>query len=118
MASGITWTKTIESLVPAVASYEQRVMAAVVALIRSFEPRIEAYAKGNAPWTDRTGNARQTLFSIDELAGQIVTLYLSHGMPYGKWLELCNAGRYAIVMKTLEAHYGQIKSALDALLRD
>lgn len=115
---GITWTRSPDVLASAAATYGQRALAAVVALIRSFEPRIETYAKDHAPWTDRTANARQTLFSIDEVAGEIITLYLSHGMPYGKWLELCNAGKYAIVMKTLEAHYGQIKSALDALLRD
>ena len=93
-------------------------MEAVYALVRYFEPVLENYAKAHRPWADRTGNARQTLFSVSEMAGDVVRLYLSHGMEYGKWLELCNSGRYAIVMRTLEAHYGQVKRMLDRLLRD
>lgn len=92
-------------------------VAAAAALAASFEPRLKAYAKANAPWTDRTGNARQTLFSVTDVEKERVTLYLSHRVDYGKWLELCNAGRYAIVMKTLEAHYPMVAAAMKALYR-
>lgn len=115
---GIKWTRSPQVLVDGMEEYEQRAVAAVVALFRRFEPTIENYAKANAPWMDRTGNARQTLFTVTDFARNVVTLYLSHGMEYGKWLELRNSGRYAIVMPTLEAHYGQVMQALDDLFRD
>lgn len=116
--SGIRWIRSPQVLVDAMDGYKRRVIAAIAELARYFEPQLEAYAKANAPWTDRTGNARQSLFTATEIARDMVTLYLSHGMEYGVFLELCNSGRYAIVLPTLEAHYGPIKSALDNLLRD
>jgi hypothetical protein len=92
-------------------------VAAAGALATSFSPKLEAHAKRHAPWTDRTGNARQTLFSVVDVQKDKVILYLSHGVEYGVFLELCNEGRYAIVMKTLQAHYPQVKQAMDDLYR-
>lgn len=63
----------------------------------------ERDAKSSAPWTDRTGHARQSI------AGQapykkedIVKGYLSIGVYYGKFLELANMGRYRVVWPTIE----------------
>ena len=65
-------------------------------------PRIEADARRSAPWTDRTGNARQTLYTkVIPALGEIVIL-LSHGMDYGIYLELKNAGRYAIISPAID----------------
>jgi len=94
-----------------------RHMAAVAAVAKKLEPVLEGYAKTHRPWEDQTGHARQSLFSVSELAAEIVTIYLSHGMEYGVFLELCNSGQYAIIMPTLEANYGVIKAALDRLYR-
>lgn len=115
---GIKWERSPEVLIEGMANYEQRATAAALKLLDLFAPMVESYAKANKPWTDRTGNARQTLFSVTDVAHDVVKLYLSHGMEYGKWLELCNSGRYAIVMPTLQAHYGQIMAALNDLFRD
>ena len=134
MASGIVWTKPPTALNPAIAAYGGKVRAAVVAVCQFIGPIMERSAKANAPWTDRTGNARQGLFyavnsegggkasESARLEGQesgtvsvaknIVALYLSHSMTYGKWLELCNAGKYAIIMKTMEAHYNELMGML------
>ena len=114
---GIVWERSPQVLVDGLSGYEKKLRAAVEALVEYFKPVIESYAKDNAPWTDRTGNARQSLFTVHEAAADVVTLYLSHGMEYGVFLELCNSGKYAIVMKALEAHYHEIKTALDDLLR-
>jgi len=92
-------------------------VAAAGSLATHFAGVLEAYAKANAPWHDRTSNARQTLFSVVDVEKERVILYLSHGMEYGVFLELCNAGRYAIILPTLEAHYEQIKQAMKDLYR-
>ena len=92
-------------------------IAAAATLAKAFEPRLEGTAKAGAPWTDRTGNARQSLFSTSEVLKDRVILYLSHGVEYGKYLELRFSGRYAIVLKTLQAHYGAIAGALRDLYR-
>jgi hypothetical protein len=80
-----------------------RAVAAVIA------PMMENYAKTNAPWTDRTANARQSLHAFtDEVAATIVDVYLAHGMEYGIWLEVRFQGRYAILWPTIEAHLTEI----------
>lgn len=64
---------------------------------------MEEYAKENARWNDRTTNARQGLqgYAIHDDAKQISTAYLSHGEDYGVWLELMNAGEFAIITPTI-----------------
>jgi len=91
------------------------VRAAIGVLAVYFGVKMEIYAKQNAPWTDRTGNARQTLFSLVELTPGEAVLYLSHGVSYGKWLELCNQGRYAIIMPAMQVHYRELAGALQGL---
>lgn len=137
--SGIVWTKPPTSLNPAIVAYGNKVRAAVVAVAQFIGAKMEAYAKANAPWADRTANARQGLFyAVDSetggevsgsanLGGQeseaigaakdVVALYLSHSMSYGKWLELCNAGKYSIVMRTMEAHYGELMQILKSIFK-
>lgn len=65
--------------------------------------RVEAYAKQNAPWSDITGSARAGLTADVSIEDGMVTLTLSHGVDYGKWLELIQDGEFAIIMPTLEA---------------
>lgn len=95
--------------------YGDKVRAAVATLAIYFGAKMEAYAEQAAPWTDRTGNARQTLFSLVDLGPDAVMLYLSHGMSYGKWLELCNQGKYAIIMPAMQVHYREMAAALQGL---
>ncbi len=100
------------------AAYGQRVQAAKLAVANYWAPVLEAYAKENAPWTDRTGNARQALHSfVRELSSDTVALYLSHGMSYGVFLELRWAGRYAVILPTLQQHYGAVAQMLRDIFR-
>lgn len=65
--------------------------------------KVEGYAKENAPWDDRTGDARQGLTAdLSEDNGEIV-LTLAHSVEYGVWLETIEDGNFAIIMPTLEA---------------
>jgi hypothetical protein len=78
------------------------------------QPILEAEAKQNALWTDRTSNARQGLQSwVDEPARGIVDVYLAHGVEYGKYLEFRWQGRYAIIFPTLEAHFTEVMQLLE-----
>lgn len=86
--------------------------AAAFALFQSIGGDIEKYARVHAPWQDHTTNARQGLFAVPDIEKDRVILYLSHGVEYGVYLELCNQGRYAIIMPTLELHYPMVKKEL------
>lgn len=114
--SRIDWGGSDRIVIRNMDLYSQRVVQAIHAVAEYWAPVIESYAKQNAPWVDRTGNARQTLHAFKrELARETVALYLAHGMEYGKYLELRFQGRYAIVLPTLEAHYGEIAKMLKGI---
>lgn len=59
----------------------------------------ETWMRVNAPWTDRTTNARNGLFAVvdDSISINTWLLILSHTVSYGFWLEVLNNGQYAIV---------------------
>lgn len=75
---------------------------------------MEAYAKENAPWTDQTANARQALhaFVEESTSNESISIFLSHGVDYGLWLEVRWAGEYAILWPTIEEHIPQIRRML------
>ena len=62
----------------------------------------EQRAKVNAPWTDRTGDARKLLKGevIDD--GEVLGVRLMHRVEYGKQLETAHDGKYAILKPTIE----------------
>jgi hypothetical protein len=62
-----------------------------------------SYMKLNAPWKDQTGNARAGLFTTTALGlrRDHWELILSHSVRYGIYLEICNSGKYAIIMPTI-----------------
>ena len=79
----------------------------IVGAMTYWAPRAVAYARTNAPWTDRTGNARQGLFARIEKDRNRGTysLIVAHGVPYGLWLEVRFSGRYQIIRPTVQ-HIG------------
>lgn len=83
--------------------YASAIHRGVVAIAQKWAPIIENWMKENAPWTDRTGNARQGLHTeIVQVVNSMVRIIMSHGVDYGIWLEVRHAGRYAIVSPALD----------------
>lgn len=108
--SGFAWERppaiVFEELA---AEYARAVHQGVLAIVQRWAPQIENWMKANAPWTDRTANARQTLHTeIEEVVNQAVALVMAHGVYYGIFLELCNAGRYAVIAPALDEFAPQI----------
>lgn len=63
----------------------------------------ENEAKRKAPWTDRTGNARNSITGSGPMTnGGAIVAGLSIGVFYGKYLELSNQGKYRVLWPTLE----------------
>lgn len=121
MTTRVRWVRPPSVLARAIRQYGDRVIVAVDAVAGRIATVMQNDARQNAPWTDRTGNARSGLFGTAErdMAQRLVTIYLSHGpgLDYTKWLELAHGGRYAVIAKTLEKHLPQIKADLDAIFR-
>lgn len=110
---GFAWTRPPSRAWPELANaYAEAIRRGVYQIAQRRAPEIEAWLKNNAPWTDRTGNARQTLNApvepqVYQAGLDMVEIILAHGVEYGIFLELSNAGRYAIIAPALD-HWGPI----------
>lgn len=123
MAYGVSinarWVVPPNQLVRAFEEYGRRVTVAVKAVADFICNKMQDEARRNAPWTDRTGNARSGLFAVAEEASRdIVNLYLSHTVEYGKYLELAHSGKYAIIMPTIEKNLSVILQMLKDIFKD
>ena len=114
--AGIRWTTPPSELATAVERYGDRVLTAVAAVAQYVATQMQNQAKADAPWTDRTGNARTGIFGTSEadFGARVVTIYLSHGatIDYGIWLELAHSGTYGVIMRTMESHYDSLMDLL------
>lgn len=61
-----------------------------------------AYMKTNAPWTDRTGAARNGLHTTTDYPRKQYVIVFAHSVSYGIWLEVANSGDYRIIMPSVE----------------
>lgn len=108
MTIGVRWTRKPEDAFDDLhRRYESVLRNYVHAVVLSYAPRIENWMKANALWTDRTGNARQTLYTQVIPALTEVVLLMGHGVDYGIHLELRNAGKYAIISPAID-HWAPI----------
>ena len=81
-----------------------RIKRAMVAAANRTAPQAESYMRSNAPWTDRTGNARNGLRAQVVVDTNSVAIVLHHSVPYGIWLEVRWSGRYAIIEPTIQQY--------------
>lgn len=70
------------------------------------------YAQSNAPWNDRTGDARAELDVDVHWEGHVIVWEMFHGVDYGLFLETRWNGKFAIIMPTLEMFAGDIGRGL------
>jgi len=80
--------------------------------------KMEAEAKRNAPWTDRTTNARQSLAGGAGWDGTKLKVILSGGMDYSVYLELAHEKKYAILKPTLDKNAPAILRGYQRLVKD
>jgi hypothetical protein len=100
MGSGITVKDTIS---PTCAYMVATIPARAEQEMRDQAQRVQQYAQDNAPWSDRTGDARSGLIADVYQDGGEIVLELAHSVDYGQWLELIEDGRFAILLPTIEA---------------
>lgn len=78
--------------------------------------QIEAAAKKNRKWIDRTGQARQRLQGGSELRPGKLIIFLQHGVDYGIYLELANEKKYAIIYPTLRHEAPEVMNGLRGVM--
>jgi hypothetical protein len=89
-----------------------------VQAMEDLAPEVLAYAQFNAPWTDRTGLAREGLdVEVYEEFGFVI-MDLFHTVDYGLWLEVIQNERFATIMPTLETYAAEIMERAGAVWVD
>lgn len=104
-----------DSLTPSLRKLLPTIDAAVDITFDAMAARAASMMRENAPWTDRTGNARAGLKAIHEADPMVEhRLVLLHSMPYGIWLEVRWSGRYAIIGPTMQTAARELAVTLAA----
>lgn len=99
------------------AGLESRIMTAVEMYADTKGQQMQAYAKENRPWVDRTGDAKKRIrYSISNPTKNTVRITLAHGVEYGIWLELAHERRYGIVVPTVEKFGPEVMKGFKGLL--
>ena len=107
MTSGFIWESgrsPVEAWTKMFDAYHYKLAMGLLSIAHRRAIDIQNWMKTNAPWTNRTGNARAGL-SVDVYAAStVIMLVLTIGrhpeggtLHYGKYLELAHGGQYAIV---------------------
>lgn len=99
-----------------VSKYAAVIRKEIKNLADAWQPVIEDYMKINAPWKDKSSNARQTLNVQVEESKNRTELVLAHGMEYGIYLELAHAGAWAIINPSLDIFGKQVWNSVIEIL--
>lgn len=96
---------------------ERKLDEAIFGTLRYWAPRIEGAMKTNAPWTDRTSNARNGLRAqaVKDDDGEY-TILCTHSVEYGIYLETSNDAKYAIIMPTITSMGPRVMATLTGIL--
>lgn len=79
-------------------------------------PVVENHMKTTAPWTDRTGNARNGLAARAYAEGDEIGIVLYHQVDYGVYLETRFGGRYAVIQPTIDEMGPVVMARFDRLM--
>jgi hypothetical protein len=96
----ITWDD--RTLYNRLRTFNARADRFLTAAIGYHATRAQSYARSNARWTDRTGNARNGLFAKAERDAPKYRIVIGGSVPYQVWLEVRFSGRYAILRPTVD----------------
>lgn len=101
-----------------VKAMDRKLERAAFATLKRYAPRVERYAKHNAPWTDRTTNARNGLFAKAAKLGDRMAIILAHSADYGIYLEegTEHASSYAIIRPTIRLYGPKVLATYTKLL--
>ena len=112
----IVWVRN--EITPALEALPSKIRQQISKEFESQVPKVQSYMKRNAPWNDRTGNARATL-AAEFMGDRYIrrqAIRISHGVPYGIYLETRFAQKYAIITPTIRIEGDRIISEITGML--
>lgn len=96
---------TRDTLRPRIKNFPQHANKTIANVFEEHRRLMQNDAKINAPWKDRTGDARRGLTATRRKEGNKHTLTLFHMVEYGIWLEVRFGGKNAIIEPTIDKFY-------------
>lgn len=120
MAASIRMTG-LDSLAKAIDAHDRKVKRVMAGQFLRAEQEAPGFMKLNAPWTDRTGNARAGLHAKlnIENRGEAFELIFAGTVYYQIFLEARFSGKFAIIMPTVNYFGGllmdRIASSIDRM---
>lgn len=106
----------LTDLLNGLANCEDKAGTAMLMYAENGALKLQNSARKNAPWTDRTGHARQRLTCITKVVDRGFQEELSHGVDYGIWLELAHEKKFAIIDPTIKKEGPAIIAGFNRLL--
>lgn len=95
---------------------ENKVRAAIGLFADTAAKKMEAEAKQNAAWIDRTSNARNSIRGEFGWKGKRAVITLSGNTNYFPYLELAHEKKYAILVPTIQRNAPEILKAYRKLV--
>jgi hypothetical protein len=114
--TGITFEG--DTMIANLKEFDLHVARATAAAAEYIAPQAEAHMKNNAPWTDRTGAARNGLRAKVVAGPETIGIVLYHSVPYGIFLEVRFNGAYAIILPTIQEFAPRFLDAIGRLVFD
>lgn len=105
-----------DTLTPGMAAFQVVMEEVIEEIMEQAAQEVEEHARETAPWNDRTGDARAGLTGEFENEGNLLTIMIYHTVEYGIWLEVRNAGEYAVILPTVERMGPIVMGALEATM--
>lgn len=138
----IVWTTPPEGILNELQKAEKEILEAIYAAAAAWGQGTQDQARANAPWEDRTGNARQGIFyavdgfglgtqigqvslsahahkgdiTVESGDKDVLIITLGHTVYYGKFLETSRGGKWAIIMSTIESRLPELERELRAIV--
>lgn len=97
-------------------THESKLKKAVVLYAKTSGLKLEGIAKEDAPWTDQTGNARNSLKGGADEIPNGAEIFLSGNMEYSKYLEHGFGRDYAVIEDTVTQNADAILKGLGKIL--
>ena len=97
-------------------TFDEKVDRGLTAAFDYQAARSEAHMKMTAPWSDRTTNARNGLYTATKHMRGHHEMLLSHSVHYGIHLETRFSGRYEVIRPSLLWTSIELKKILNNML--
>lgn len=96
---------------------EKKMRAAIGLYADTAAKKMEGHAKSYAPWTDRTGAARNSIQGDSGWKGNQATIRLSGNVDYFVFLELAHEKRHSTLVPTIHKFSADILKGYQRLVK-